>query len=323
MMKISKSVRDKYLDLLDTYEKLGKYVDNLILNNISNRWHYESRIKELESFALKIETGRVRNPSELEDLFACMIVVNNLSSMEAAEKLVLEKFSLFERKPRRDDYTFKYSDSFPFDDTRYYVKWKDDVKVKPTGLDGLLFEIQIKTFMAHSWSIATHDMIYKTDEISWPKERVAFQIKAMLEHAEASIQEVECLAKSKTIDKTNYKTETIANIITLIREKWADKYLPENRKGLAENIFDLMKAINRDVDSLKEILEKESILGRGEKTLNLSPFSAIVQSLIFQEPSIMQDFLTGPSKKYKIFIPPEIELPSSIASDGLRNAVSI
>jgi hypothetical protein len=40
-------------------------------------WFFTWRLKELESFALKIETGRVSNPVALEDFFACTIVLRS------------------------------------------------------------------------------------------------------------------------------------------------------------------------------------------------------------------------------------------------------
>jgi len=66
-MKISKSVRDIYAEQRPTYEELKRRADEAVLHLEDTRWHYESRVKELESFALKLETGRIRNPSEMED----------------------------------------------------------------------------------------------------------------------------------------------------------------------------------------------------------------------------------------------------------------
>ena len=67
--------------------------------------------------------------------------------------------------------------------------------------------MQVKTFLQHAWGIATHDLIYKTDDVSWSRQRIAYQIKAMLEHAEMSIQEAGRLAEAVALSKTQHDSE--------------------------------------------------------------------------------------------------------------------
>ena len=162
--------------------------------------------------------------------FACTLVVENLVSLAKAEKLVRRRFKFQERRPKVDTLTSKPSDSFRFDDIRLYVKWKDSSISKPTGLDDLLFEVQVKSFLAHAWSIATHDFIYKTDEKSWPKERIAYQIKAMLEHADISILEATRLSRCTSLKKTDDFSQRISEIIRMVNELWDANDLPENKK---------------------------------------------------------------------------------------------
>ena len=196
-MKVQGSVRELYSSHKEQYDLLKARVDKKIVALKRARWHYESRIKPEESFALKIETGRCKNPRMLEDFLACTIVVENQKEIETAIKLVNEcNFKIKYRRPTSEQVTFKRSNSFPFDDLRLYVEWQDDPTERPLGLSGLLFEIQIKTYLQHAWAIATHDLVYKTDSVSWPKERIAYQVKAMLEHAEVSITKAEELAHS-------------------------------------------------------------------------------------------------------------------------------
>ena len=127
------------------------------------RWHYESRVKNLESFALKVESGRYDDPNQVEDFFACTIVAENLDSMSKAEKLVLQ--------------------------------------------------------------------------------------------------------------------------------------------------------------TLREILLQETGLGRGTKTLNLSPYATIVKSLFNQKLDRMTSYLTRRNGRFKVYLPRELELPPSINLDHLRNAI--
>ena len=86
MMKISKSLRDIYSSQSEQHKQLQERVDCIMNALKDRRWHYESRVKDLESFALKVETGRYDDPNHVEDFFACTLVVENLDSMSKAEK---------------------------------------------------------------------------------------------------------------------------------------------------------------------------------------------------------------------------------------------
>ena len=321
MMKISQSLRDLHSDSKIKYDRLKECVDNTLLNLKNPRWHYESRVKELESFALKVETGYYVDPMSIEDFFACTIVVENLAALSEAESLVNSTFAFSHRRPKNKSITFNAPESFQFDDTRLYVKWKDNPTVRPTGLKGILFEVQVKTFLAHAWAIATHDLTYKTDEKSWAKERIAFQVKAMLEHAETSIQEAKSLAKSSSLKKTDKRSLRISAIIKLINDLWPPASLPSDKKRLAENIDRLIFHVGIDSDALQEILARETKLGRGTQILNLSPYSTIVQSLLNQELSKFKRYLMRSNKTFKVYIPNEISLPPAIDPSRLRNVV--
>ena len=321
MMKISQSLRDLHSNSKIKYDRLKECVDNTLLNLKNPRWHYESRVKELESFALKVESGNYDDPMSIEDFFACTIVVENLAALAKAESLVNRTFTFSHRRPQDKSITFNSPESFRFDDTRLYVKWKDAPTVRPTGLKGTLFEVQIKTFLAHAWAIATHDLTYKTDEKSWAKERIAFQVKAMLEHAETSIQEAKRLAKSSSLKKTDKLSIRISAMIKLLNDLWLPASLPSDKKRLAENIDRLIRHVGIDLDRLQEMLVQETKLGRGTQILNLSPYATVVQSLLNQELSKFQRYLMRSNKEFKVYIPREMTLPSTIDPSRLRNVV--
>jgi hypothetical protein len=323
-MKIPGSIRTLYEEQYETNnDKLKPLVDNKIRSLKDERWHYESRLKSLESYALKIESGRIDKPSKLEDFFACTLVVENKTAIRKAEDLVKRIFQVQERRPPADNWTAKRSDAFPFDDLRLYVKWKDNPALPPSDASAIVFEIQIKTFLQHAWSIATHDLIYKSDDVSWAKERIAYQIKAMLEHAEMSIYEAEKLAASAQLKKLNKHTDKMLKTLKFIKESWDVDALPRNIVLLASNTLSLMEALNIDMAALKKILRDETKAGKGLKTLNLSPYGIIIQSLVNREPARLVDYLSSGSGTFKVLIPKEIDLPEIADKGVLRNAIFV
>lgn len=295
MMKVPRSVRRLYDTQREINKRLREEVDTIFKSKKSPRWFYESRIKELESFALKLETGRFE-PDKLEDFFACRLVVENTNSIKDAIELIQQYCVVHEKRPRRDGYTHKAPESFDFDDIRLYVTLEAGQGLPEKPIHDVRFEIQVKTFLQHAWSIATHDLIFKSDEASWAKTRIAYQIKAMLEHAEISIQMAEELSKAVDLDKIDDKTERLANMITVLKEEWDSEDLPSDVKRLAENVDGLIRALGLDRDRLQDILQQETSIGRGTKTLNLSPFGIVVQSICMHETERIKKLLQGGKK---------------------------
>ena len=323
-MKIPLSIRRIYDDQYSCNERLKEAVDRKMLSLKSERWHYESRIKDAKSFALKIESGRFTNLMELEDFFACTIVVSNAKELNDTEALISSEFSIIERRPKDQTITHKTPDAFPFDDLRIYAMMKPEPALPLTGLEGIKFELQIKTFLQHAWSIATHDLLYKTDDVDWNKQRIAYQIKAMLEHAELSILEADRLAASGVLGKQNTRTTEITKGISLLRSKWNPDDLPDDLRRLSENIISLINEIKIDISRLGEILDKEKAEGRGALTRNLSPFGVVIQSLLSEEKDKMISFLKLKGKsRMRVVIPAEIDFPNCLDREDCVNAIFI
>lgn len=320
-MKISQTLRNRYEDNKDHYELIKERVNDYFKNKKEDKWHYESRIKGLESYAQKIETGQYKNLDDIDDYFACTVVVENLDSLAKAEDLITNDFTLVKRKPNNIKCTSNPPDSFLFDDTRLYVKWRDSEFGKPTNLDKYIFEIQVKTFLADAWSIATHDLTYKTDEKSWSKERIAYQIKAMLEHAEVSIQEVKQLSKSSSLNKSDKTTKTISSTIEFVKNTWDEEFLPRDVKRLAENINKLIQVIGINFKELKTIIRDEITNNKGVLPLHLSPYSFVVQTLLKHKTDIVERYIKGNERKFKIYITKDINAPFDLDEDSCRNAI--
>lgn len=307
-MKIPASVRKIHEELEPLYKDLEEKVEKRITHNIDSRWHYEGRVKEVESFALKLETGRVENPQELEDFFACTIVVENRARVEEASKLIKETlFDFVDQRPKDPKKTHKRPDSFQFDDLRIYCRWKDGGK--PSNVAGLLFEVQIKTYLQHAWSIATHDLIYKSANSDWGKERIAFQVKAMLEHAEVAIQEAEHLAQSEGLLMTNRESEQTKELLEWQDSLWGNA-LPADKKRLAKNIENLLTILRLEVSDLKNAMDDVKL------PLNLSPYATVLEVLLKKREDNFRKYArnrgNGGFRPKKIFIPQEVSIPGEL-----------
>ncbi len=304
-MKVPSIVQRLYDSQVEKYKLLKEKADQRILNLISTGWHYESRVKKIESYALKLESGKYTDPTKLDDFFACTIVVQKLEQIEHAESIICNKFKLKERRPRNRKTTKNESHSFLFDDLRLYIRWQDNPGTRPSGLEDVLFEVQIKTYLQHAWGIATHDLTYKAHEKNWAKERLAFQIKAMLEHAETAIYEADSLSKSITLDRSDVQSEQMSGIIVIMDDFWKTNQLPLNKKLLAETIRNLISEVGVDIISLHEILTR--YFEGNKKFINsLSPYGIIVHSLLMFRREEMLKLLKKTDSKIKVLCYPEI-----------------
>lgn len=322
-MKVPASLRTLYDDQKLSNERLKDTVDARMLGLKEPRWHYESRIKELVSYALKVESGRVAAPEALEDYFACTMVVAKSADIAVAERRIGRMFDVKERRPPQAGVTHKSPDSFPFDDLRLYVSIDDDLGESRENLIGVVFEVQIKTFLQHAWSIATHDLVYKTDDANWSKARIAYQIKAMLEHAEVTIQEADKLSSSEGLTKTEARMRLIQQGIDLVREQWEADELPRDLRRLASNVVNVLKALRMTVEQLKRILDEGRAERGGHHPANLSPYGTVVQYLLAAEVERVLRFLKSSESRTKVLIPREILLPRGVDENELRNAVFV
>ena len=322
-MKIPRSVRQFHDDLTNQYEYLKREVDSLLRNRKRSSWHYDSRLKTLESFAIKLESGRWRDQGAVDDMLAAVVVVENLPALRAAEDLVARFFDVKRRRPKSAVESTTRAECFPFDDVRLYVEWPSGLPVPKPKCEGLIFEVQLRTFLQHAWNIATHDIVYKTREQSWAKDRLAAQVRASLEHAEITLSEMDRWGSSQTLARTDHHSRRLREISVLLQQHWEEDALPEDLKGLSANVERLMKAADLSVERLDGALTAESLRGRGNLPQNLSPFSVIIQALLRAERDVMRKLLTRKNRGFAIWIPAELEVPDDLGSRRLRDVVML
>jgi hypothetical protein len=86
--------------------------------------------------------------------------------------------------------------------------------------------------------------------------------------------------------------------------------LPANIQGLANNILDLTRTLRLNVDDVWAILDAASANGRGANLLDLSPYAAILESLIAARGGQLFRPLAHEKNDHYVFVPTEIELPT-------------
>lgn len=310
-MKVPQSLRARHAALLELHRLLEDQARALIQGDIPETWHYEGRCKKLESYALKVETGRF-DPDDLHDFFACTIVVPTMNHLAEAESRVSRMFEVVARKPETDKHALAGALSFPFDHVRVYARLRPPLGLPPAPVHQVKFEIQLKTYLQHAWSIATHDLTYKTSELSWGKERVAAQVKATLESAEISIVEAEKLASSGNVLLTRADDETLAlsQIAVVLNRSFLPGQLPDDVKRLASTVKATLDACGMSHSSLELMLTRGKRSRGGNHPQDLSPYSTVLTYLIEQQPGKLKRALQRRAGTV-IFVPPEVALPAT------------
>lgn len=283
-MIIRPAINNAYQTQFDINSKLKDHVDRLFLTKPAD-WFYTSRIKEIESYAQKLESGRQKKIDEMEDMFACTLVVPTASLIGDAEEFVKQRCTVVERRPASASRTNKPSSDFRFDDLRLYVRIMHDAARPTSPINEIKFEVQVKSFLQHAWTVATHDLIYKADVASWSRSRVAFQIKALLEHAETSIAAMEKLGEVPFLPSDGSPESLEQEIIDVLKREWplstagSVPGLPVDRKRLASNIRELLGILGLSSGDLSKILS-EGYRRNGEMhPISLSPFQVVVDYL--------------------------------------------
>ena len=269
-----------------------------------NMLPFIARIKEVESAAEKIETGRYSSFSDIDDLVAATLVVPTLQHEDEAISYCQSVFSIYETKRRSS--ARKSPDLFRFDATRLY-----GVLTKPEGADveigpsihDVKFEIQIRTAFEHAWIVSTHPLTYKTDFIDWKRFRLAAQLKASTEHLDLSILQFEQLA-SAVSEAPWPEIEMRRKIVQFIDRLGRDEILPSeaNPKDMsrfADNLVGLLRASNKRVDVPLAIVELESKL----RMFTAETFPRSVSLLqVCMGVLCEHGLLSGPLQKYSCHI---------------------
>ena len=170
---------DPYFSAVDEFVKgiIRKYCDD-------HGFAFLPRKKTANSLAEKIETGRFKTWSEIDDILAYSIVVPTLNLEDSVIDFLRAEFE--EKLLKKRGSTQKDPSTFRFDSTRFIGN------IKKSAIDRgiqeyIPFEVQIRSAFEHAWMVTTHALSYKGKKVEWRRLRLASQIKAVVEQLDTLI----------------------------------------------------------------------------------------------------------------------------------------
>ena len=248
------------------------------------------RIKELDSFAEKLETGRFDSWDELDDLYAATIVVPSLRDEERALAAIRERFAEVRLRSRASTRT--PPDVFRFDSPRFIGVLKPSPERVGSPVAAARFEVQIRTAFEHAWSTTTHALTYKSDHLDWKRLRLTSALRATVEQIDLSIAGFERTASEVLPGKWD-ESELKLKILERFKALFGGGHLPSELKPQAwsrfvENMYSLCDAEakrRRDAKHIRKMVEEvvEDVLSAFEAWAHVTESPMVPRSLsLFQ-----------------------------------------
>lgn len=218
------------------YESLSRKVSEILQEIFSDskiNYHtIEWRVKSVESFRGKLTKGIDYDPKQMKDLAGIRVIVYVHSDLDDVRKIISSTFDIKESKNKSKSLEI---DRFGYRSEHFIaVLPKDRIKLAEyKKYEGLLFEIQIRTILEHSWAEIEHDRNYKFSGVlpQDMKRRFAL-LSASLELAD---NEFDSISKSIDALKEEVSSKTKAGEIDI----------PINSISLRQYLTDKFGSINK------------------------------------------------------------------------------
>ncbi|MFI0998684.1 hypothetical protein ACIP10_08300 [Streptomyces galbus] len=185
------AIPSRTLNAFRRVEPILEVVDRYVSSTLrpwcdGHGYPFKGRKKEIASLSEKLESGRYARWSQVDDLYACTIVVPTATHEDRVLAFLGQAFQEVELRKRNS--TQKASDVFRFDSTRFVGKIQHFPGLDlPEEAGQVQFEVQIPTAFEYAWAVVTHDLVYKTNDFDWRKQRLAALLKASVEQSELLI----------------------------------------------------------------------------------------------------------------------------------------
>ena len=186
---------------------------------------FQSRPKTVESLAEKLETGRYSRWSDIDDLYACAVIIPSLIAEDAVCEFLRGAFE--EVRVTKRGSNLKDPAVFRFDCSRFVgrLRLANGGAESPEGLRRFCFEVQIRTAFEHAWLVATHDFSYKAQTVEWRRIRLAAQLKANVEQLDNLILMLESAAGQVTENRWP-EVEAKTLVLQFFKERFTRGDLP-------------------------------------------------------------------------------------------------
>ena len=281
-MIIPRAIEALYGRIVDSSNLLGYYIDQT-LGNMAVSLHIvyvPARIKPKESLMAKIEKEGYKNPAdEIEDLVACTLIVNKTSEIDFVKKVIEQKFNIEAEKSKRS----RSPNEFVYDAVHLILSFKDDPFISNRGRDilGRKFELQIRTGLQNTIDKVTREEIYKTDVLTWQKDRTASEIRANLELLDLLLDSFPKIADFQ--EEREYELYKRRNkIIDLLKYTWTAEKLPEDLRRASIIIEDYLKLAEAEVEDLSNWLKLDKY-AYIVKAVSITPCQIILMILFLEK----------------------------------------
>lgn len=311
-MIIPSSVVQKYGYIEPYLTNVGERVKQTVFAYCEREgFAFAARYKTTESLAEKIETGRFSKWSDLNDLFACTIIIPTLQKEKEALDYLESTFDPVETKVRGT--AQKDPSIFHFDSTRFTGRLNVVAEDGNENLSDILFEVQIRSAFEHAWSVTTHALTYKGTEVDWRKIRLAAQLKASVEQLDHLILGFE--ESAQFISEQNWpEIKAKKTIEEFFRRKFSEREVPSecqptNWTRFCDNVFSaLMSSGTSTREEPSQVVEIAiDALNEEINDLSLSAFPRSISLFQFVLGTLAKaEIISTPLHQYVPFVTPQL-----------------
>ena len=246
--------------------------------------YVEARIKPKESIMAKIEKEGCRNPGDdIEDLVACRLIVNNISEIDSVKAKIKQAFNIEAEYSKRS----RSPNEFLYDALHLVLSFKDGPFISNKDILGKKFELQIKTSLQNALDEVTREEIYKTDVLTWEKDRTASELRANLELLDILLKDFpKIVAIQEEREYALYQNRN--KIIALLKNVWSVEKLPTDLRRASIIIEEYLRFAKANVEDLTNWLS----LGKYTnivKAVSITPCQIILIILFLQKGAFIKN----------------------------------